>query len=279
MATTFRAGAGRARASSGRATSTASSWTTRSNVWLSSAGGPRLRERTENMILKFTREGKFLMQVGKRGTSKGSLDTGNFNNAADIFVYPKTNEVFVADGYVNRRVIVLDADTGAFKRMWGAYGNKPDDSAPNGPVYEGPGPQQFNLVHGVRVSDDGLVYVAERTQQPGAGLHDRWNVPARDLRRAEDQAARHGVLHRVLARPAAAVHVPGRRRQRQGPHLRSQDASKRLAASDASATTPASSSSCTTSRSTPMAISIRRKSAPAAACRSSCWRASDRRCG
>ena len=94
--------------------------------------------------------------------SKGSLDTANFNNAADIYVYPKTNEVFVADGYVNRRVIVLDADTGKFKRMWGAYGNTPDDAAPNQPSDEGPGPQQFNLVHGVRVSDDGLVYVADR---------------------------------------------------------------------------------------------------------------------
>ncbi len=134
----------------------------KNNVWLSSAGGPRLRERTENHILKFTRDGKFLMQVGKRGASKGSLDTENFNNAADIYVYPKTNEVFIADGYVNRRVVVLDADTGKFKRMWGAYGNKPDDAAPNGPAYEGPGPQQFNLVHGIRVSDDGLVYVAER---------------------------------------------------------------------------------------------------------------------
>lgn len=135
----------------------------KNNVWLSSAGGPRLRERTENMILKFTRDGKFIFQVGKRGQSKGSLDTENFNNAADIYVYPKTNEAFIADGYVNRRVVVLDAETGKFKRMWGAYGNVPDDKAPNGPLYEGPGAQQFNLVHGVRVSDDGLVYVAERT--------------------------------------------------------------------------------------------------------------------
>jgi sugar lactone lactonase YvrE len=94
--------------------------------------------------------------------SKGSLDTDNFNNAADIYVYAKTNEVFVADGYVNRRVIVLDADSGRFKRMWGAYGNKPDDSAPNRLSDEGPGPQQFNLVHGIRVSNDGLVYVADR---------------------------------------------------------------------------------------------------------------------
>jgi len=132
------------------------------NVWISSAGGPRLRERTENQILKFTQAGKFLFQVGHRGKSKGSLDTANFNNAADIYVYPKTNEVFVADGYVNRRVIVLDADTGAFKRMWGAHGNAPDDAAPNRLKPEGPGPQQFNLVHGVRVSNDGLVYVADR---------------------------------------------------------------------------------------------------------------------
>jgi len=134
----------------------------KANVWISSAGGPRLRERTENQILKFTQSGKFLMQIGRRGASKGSLDTENFNNAADIYVYPKTNEVFVADGYVNRRVIVLDADTGKFKRMWGAYGNKPDDEAPNAPRDEGRGAEQFNLVHGVRVSNDGLVYVAER---------------------------------------------------------------------------------------------------------------------
>jgi hypothetical protein len=132
------------------------------NVWISSAGGPRLPTRKENQILKFTQAGKFLMQIGRRGMSKGSLDTSNFNNAADIYVYPKTNEVFIADGYVNRRVIVLDADSGQFKRMWGAYGNKPDDEAPNRLSDEGPGPQQFNLVHGIRVSSDGLVYVADR---------------------------------------------------------------------------------------------------------------------
>jgi len=132
------------------------------NVWISSAGGPRLPTKKENQILKFTQAGRFLMQIGRRGMSKGSLDTDNFNNAADIYVFPKTNEVFVADGYVNRRVIVLDADTGRFKRMWGAYGDEPDDSAPNRLEPEGPGPQQFNLVHGIRVSDDGLVYVADR---------------------------------------------------------------------------------------------------------------------
>lgn len=132
------------------------------NVWITSAGGPRLRDRKENMILKFTSDGRFLFQIGKRGQSTGSLDTANVNNAADVYVDPATNELYVADGYVNRRVIVYDADTGAFKRMWGAYGKPPDDSAPNAPTYEGPGPAQFNLVHGIRVSTDGKVYVNDR---------------------------------------------------------------------------------------------------------------------
>ena len=132
------------------------------NVWISSAGGPHLRDGKENFILKFSKSGKFIMQIGRRGMSKGSLDTRNFNNAADIAVYAKTNEAFIADGYINRRVIVIDADTGKFKRMWGAYGNIPDDQAPKTRVDEGPGPQQFNLVHGVKVSADGLVYVNDR---------------------------------------------------------------------------------------------------------------------
>ncbi len=132
------------------------------NIWISSAGGPRLRERTENHLVKFTRDGRFLLQIGKRGASAGSLDTGNLNNAADMYVYRETNELFVADGYVNRRVIVFDAGTGAYKRMWGAYGNVPDDDAPNTRRLEGPGSPQFNTVHGIRVSEDGHVYVADR---------------------------------------------------------------------------------------------------------------------
>jgi len=132
------------------------------NIWISSAGGPRLRDRTENQLLKFSRGGTFLLQIGRRGASQGSLDTDNLNNAADMYVHPATNELFVADGYVNRRVAVFDATSGAFKRMWGAYGNPPDDEAPNTPQYEGPGAQQFNTVHGIRVSTDGRVYVADR---------------------------------------------------------------------------------------------------------------------
>ena len=82
----------------------------------------------DNMILKFTQDGKFLMQIGKPNASKGSNDTENVKGAAKMFVDPKTNELIVADGYGNHRVIVFDADTGKYKRHWGAYGHKPDDT-------------------------------------------------------------------------------------------------------------------------------------------------------
>jgi NHL repeat len=126
------------------------------NVWVGGNGAK------DTNLLKFTSTGKFLMQIGHHGKTGGSNDTENLNRPAGTAVYPKTNEVFVADGYGNRRVIVFDADTGAYKRHWGAYGNRPDDAAPRTRVYEGPGSPQFNLVHGIAISNDGLVYVGDR---------------------------------------------------------------------------------------------------------------------
>lgn len=127
------------------------------NVWI--AGNT---PKKDNQILKFSNTGRFLLQIGHAGKSKGSDDTENLNRPTQVSVYQKTNEVFVADGYENRRVIVFDADTGAYKRHWGAYGNKPDDSAPRTRSFDGPGPAQFNLVHDVQISRDGLVYVSDR---------------------------------------------------------------------------------------------------------------------
>ena len=117
--------------------------------------------KDDNQCLKFTTDGKFLMQIGKSAQSKGSLDTANLNHAAWPVYYAPANELFVADGYVNRRVIVFDADTGKFKRMWGAYGKAPDDSVSRNRAYDPP-PTQFNLVHGLTISKDGIVYVADR---------------------------------------------------------------------------------------------------------------------
>ncbi len=128
---------------------------------------PGLKPAGDDELLKFTQAGKFVMQIGHSSESTGNADTKNLHQPADAFVYRKTNEVFVADGYGNHRVAVFDADTGAFKRMWGAFGNKPVDLDQCPPpslsaVPEGPGPQQFSIVHAIRVSDDGLVYVADR---------------------------------------------------------------------------------------------------------------------
>ena len=141
-------------------------------VWISGNGGwpkPAPGGSTDDMILKFTPAGKFVLQIGRRGQSGGDKDTTNVHQPADVFVHTPTNELFVADGYGNHRVVVFDADSGKFKRMWGAFGNVPEAppapgargaSAPTGT--DGDGPPQFALVHAVKVSRDGTVYVADR---------------------------------------------------------------------------------------------------------------------
>ena len=126
------------------------------NVWLTGNGDG------DGQVLKFTKDGKFLLQIGKEGVEVDSNNTQHLSRPAGITVYDKTNEVFVADGYGNRRVIVFDANTGAYKRHWGAYGNKPDDKASKARQVTGPGPQQFNTPHGIEVSNDGTVYVTDR---------------------------------------------------------------------------------------------------------------------
>ncbi len=114
-------------------------------------------------LLKFTKDGKFLMQVGALGKNAGSNDLDNFGRVAKIWVDPKTNEAYVADGYRNRRVAVLDADTGKMKRYWGAYGNRPDDKDLGKYDPKAAPAQQFrNPVHCVERSNDGLVYVCDR---------------------------------------------------------------------------------------------------------------------
>jgi hypothetical protein len=140
-------------------------------VWISGNNCPtnglaRLKTVADDQLLKFTPEGKFVMQIGHSNQSKGNADTQNVHRAADIQLYPPTNELFVADGYGNHRVVVFDADTGAYKRMWGAFGNKPADDDHCDVVrvtnFGPPGSDQFSIVHSVRVANDGLVYVADR---------------------------------------------------------------------------------------------------------------------
>src|SRR5215468_10534254 len=141
-------------------------------VWLGgnncpSNGLENLKPVADDQLLKFTQDGKFVLQIGHSNQSKGNADTQNLHRAADMWVHARTNELFVADGYGNHRVAVLDAGTGAFKRMWGAFGNKPVDDDHCEVVTpksfpDGPGPQNFSIVHALRVAKDGTVYVADR---------------------------------------------------------------------------------------------------------------------
>jgi DNA-binding beta-propeller fold protein YncE len=117
----------------------------------------------DNMVLKFTKDGKFLMQIGKPSSSKGSNDVANLRLPAKTFVDKETNELYVADGYGNHRVIVFDAETGQYKRHWGAYGTKPDDGDLG--RYDpaaAPAKQFRNPVHCADLSNDRLLYVCDR---------------------------------------------------------------------------------------------------------------------
>jgi DNA-binding beta-propeller fold protein YncE len=140
------------------------------NVWIG-GNGP-----DDAHILKFTRDGKFIAQFGKPGVHRAATWTQdkpvfeghsnnleNFGRVAKIFIDPKANEAYVADGYLNRRVAVIDMDTGKIKRYWGAYGNKPDDSPMPRYNPSDPPAQQFrNPVHCAEMSNDGFVYVCDR---------------------------------------------------------------------------------------------------------------------
>jgi hypothetical protein len=130
-------------------------------VWITGNGAD------DGQVLKFTRDGVFVMQIGKVGPQTGNADTTRLGQAAGVEVYADAREVYVADGYYNKRVIVFDSETGAYKRHWGAYGKPPSDAEkPNTRRTAAPTAaqlQQFgNPVHCVRLARDGLVYVCDR---------------------------------------------------------------------------------------------------------------------
>jgi DNA-binding beta-propeller fold protein YncE len=151
------------------------------NVWIGGNGGP------DSQILKFTQDGKFLMQYGKSGARRkagaaadanveasekdfaaNSNDPNNFGRVAKIFVDAKENEAYIADGYLNHRVAVLDADTGKMKRWWGAYGQNPVDDTvlprytPDLQHDQAHEPNFRNPVHCADMSVDRLIYVCDR---------------------------------------------------------------------------------------------------------------------
>lgn len=149
------------------------------NVWIAAAGSvdppaggrrgggaaatpPAAPRPQDGHVLKFTREGKFLLQIGKPGKAEGSNSETTLNRPMALAVDVKANEVYVADGFSNRRIVVFDATTGAYKRHWGAYGEKPDDANIGAYDPAAPAAKQFRVVSCVELSRDGLVYVCDR---------------------------------------------------------------------------------------------------------------------
>ena len=127
-------------------------------VWVA-GNGPN-----DGQLLKFTQDGQFVLQIGKSGAQTNSTDTSRLGKPANVDFDMAANEVFVADGYFNHRIIVFDMDTGAFKRQWGAYGAPPtDDKLPPYDPKAAPAKQFGNPVHCVKIARDGLVYVCDRT--------------------------------------------------------------------------------------------------------------------
>jgi hypothetical protein len=120
------------------------------NVWITGNG------TDDNYALKFTRDGTLLLQIGTVGPREDSNSTTQLGTPADIYVDTPNHEIYFADGYGNKRIIVFDSNTGAYKRHWGAYGNVPDDAVTD------PSEQFTTPVHCVNKSRDGLIYVCDR---------------------------------------------------------------------------------------------------------------------
>lgn len=149
------------------------------NVWIAAAGpadplpGARASGRggrggaeapppTDAHVLKFSADGRFLLQIGSAGKTGDSNSTTALHRPTAVDVDATVGEVYVADGIVNRRIVVFDASTGAYKRHWGAYGAKPDDAdiGPYDP--SAPPAKQFRVPACVKLAADGLVYVCDR---------------------------------------------------------------------------------------------------------------------
>jgi DNA-binding beta-propeller fold protein YncE len=145
-------------------------WSTIHGLFVDHNGFVWTNARESNLTVKFSRDGKPLLVIGKFDQTGGSNDTTLMGRPAEIWVDPADNEVFVADGYGNRRIIVFDGATGKYLRHWGAYGKKPDDTVARDDAGASKGevivsvapPAQFRTPHGIVGSRDGLIYLSDR---------------------------------------------------------------------------------------------------------------------
>jgi DNA-binding beta-propeller fold protein YncE len=132
----------------------------KNNIWIGGNGGA---PGNDSHILKFTHDGKFLQQIGTPGQTTDSKSLTHFGRVAKISFDVAAQEAFVADGYGNHRVAVVDMATGTIKRFWGAYGGVPSDTNYGAYSPDSAPIRQFRTpVHCAEPSNDGMVYVCDR---------------------------------------------------------------------------------------------------------------------
>jgi DNA-binding beta-propeller fold protein YncE len=171
------------------------------NVWL--AGNDNI----DHQILTFTGDGKFLHQIGKANETGDSNSQDKLGRPAHMVLDEQANELYVADGYKNRRVIVFDGKSGAYKRHWGAYGRKPSDEKLVAYKPDAPPSEQFsNPVHCVRLSNDGLVYVCDRTNDR-IQVFRKDGVFVKEFRIEPDTLQNGSVWDLVLSEDAAQKYI------------------------------------------------------------------------
>ena len=133
-------------------------YTTIHGMWRDHDGNIWTTGREQNVVLEFSPTGELIKSIGIYDETRGSDDKETMGRPAEVYVDPATDELFVADGYSNHRVVVFDAATGEYLRHWGANGEAPFD----GPRGEAPR-LQFRVPHGIVGSRDGKIYLADRT--------------------------------------------------------------------------------------------------------------------
>jgi hypothetical protein len=138
------------------------------NVWIAgiaaatAATAQAAPQPADAIVLKFSRDGKFLRQIGQPGKIEGSDSRTTLNRPSGFAVDEAASEVYVADGIENRRIVVFDSETGAYKRHWGAYGQPANDAPMSAYDPTKPPEKQFSAVSCVKLAGDRLVYVCDR---------------------------------------------------------------------------------------------------------------------
>ena len=237
------------------------------NVWI--AGN----DTTDDQVLKFTRERQVPDADRQAGQGPKAAAAATQLAASRLHGLDRAaNELYVADGYGNRRVIVFDAKTGAYKRHWGAYGNAAERRKAARLSTRRPRPRRSSSQRCIACasSRDGLLYVCDRDQRPIQVFNKDGTFREGVLRRAQHAAPAARLRHRILAGPAADVPLRRRRTERRSARASRALTASRWEASGAPGAWPASSGRCTTWRATRRATSIPPRPAPVAESRSSC---------